>query len=42
MDNYQNICQNNENGTDDSEVINNELRPEDLNSYEVTGNDGCN
>jgi hypothetical protein len=42
MDNYQNICQNNENSNDNSEVIDKELRPEDLNSYEVTGNDGCN
>jgi hypothetical protein len=42
MDNYQNICQNNENNIDNSEVIKNALRLEDLNSYEVTGNDDCN
>jgi hypothetical protein len=40
MDNYQNICQNNENSIDNSKVINNELKPEDFNSYEVTNNDG--
>jgi hypothetical protein len=40
MDNYQNICQNNENSIDNSKVVNNELKPEDFNSYEVTNNDG--
>jgi hypothetical protein len=42
MDNYQNICQRNENSIDDSEVINNiqwQFKPDDFYNYVAKGND---